>query len=146
MAKSDDQETRATAHFVLGAPWALSIALHAFLIGGFGWLAFRSIHTREVEAAAAHARLIDAPTIAVELPGVSEGTLFAEQPPDRKGDPPQYFGGTTTAQSDWVMTLLSSVTAPFRANDSRRLRTSPQIRKSPRWWNNSCLLDRSLSK
>ena len=97
MSKSDE-ESHAT-RFVPGWTWAASLAVHAVLISGFGWLAFRSLHARE-EAAATQTRLVDAPAIAIELPGVMEGSLLLEQPPDRKGDPPQYFGGSTTARLD----------------------------------------------
>jgi hypothetical protein len=87
---------------ILGWTWAASVVLHVGLIGGFGWFALRSLEAKE----AAAARAAPAPPagagglIAIELPGVAEGSLLTEHRPDPKGDPPQFFGGAPTARPD----------------------------------------------
>ncbi len=73
--------------------------LHVALIGGFGWFAFRSIDARGAARANAPAPGGDG-TIAIDLPGVTMGTLEAERPPDPWGDPPKFFGGSPEAQLD----------------------------------------------
>jgi TonB family protein len=75
------------------------VALHVGLISGFGWLAFRSLAQKQNLALATAPAGGDG-TIAVELPGVTEGSLVAVRAPDPKGDPPQFFGGATKAQLD----------------------------------------------
>jgi hypothetical protein len=77
--------------------WGASAALHVGLIAGFGWLALHAVDPR---AEAAKRALAGDGTIVVELPGVAEGTLQAERPPDPRGDPPTYFGGAPQAQLD----------------------------------------------
>jgi TonB family protein len=94
------REHEHTTRFVLGWTWAASLVVHAVLLGGFGWLAFRSLHAREVEAARAASAAEGPRTIAIELPGIAEGTLLADQTPDRRGDVPEYFGGSPTARLD----------------------------------------------
>ncbi len=81
-----------------GATWVASVALHVGLIAGFGWLALRSLEQKNARAATPAPR--GDGTIAVELPGVAEGTLQSDRPPDPKGDPPRYFGGAQEAQLD----------------------------------------------
>ena len=80
--------------------WGASVVLHVALIGGFGWLALRSAGVRVAEAKMAGASRAGDGTIAIDLPGVTMGTLTAERPPDPKGDPPRYFGGAERAQLD----------------------------------------------
>jgi TonB family protein len=80
--------------------WGASVALHVALISGFGWLAFRSIEQKRSIPVAVPPPAGGDGTIAVELPGVTEGTLAALRPPDPKGDPPRYFGGAPRAQLD----------------------------------------------
>jgi TonB family protein len=87
---------RARARNVLGWTWAVSIALHVGAVAGFGWLALRSIEHR---AASAPPHAGDG-TIAVELPGVAEGTLLADHLVEPKGDPPKVFGGSSEARLD----------------------------------------------
>jgi TonB family protein len=79
--------------------WTLggSVVLHVGLIGGFGWFALRSLEQR---AHVAKAPPTGEQTIAIELPGVAEGMLEAERPPDPKGDPPRYFGGAPEPELD----------------------------------------------
>jgi TonB family protein len=79
--------------------WGASLALHVVLIGGFGWLAFRTGEERARAASVPPLATGDG-TIAVDLPGVAEGTLTMERPPDPRGDPPRYFGGAPEAQLD----------------------------------------------
>ena len=74
------------------------MALHLGLITGFSWLALHTLAERSAQAA--RPTSAGDGTIAVELPGVAEGTLEADRPPDPHGDPPQYFGGAPEAKLD----------------------------------------------
>jgi hypothetical protein len=78
--------------------WGGSVALHVGLIAGFSWLALHSAEERS--ARAAPRKVAGDGTIAIELPGVAEGTLQADRPPDPHGDPPRYFGGAPDPQLD----------------------------------------------
>jgi hypothetical protein len=74
------------------------VALHVGLIGGFGWLALRSLEERNARALAPPPSADR--TIAIELPVFATGTLEADRPPDPHGDPPRFFGGALEAQLD----------------------------------------------
>jgi TonB family protein len=69
------------------------------LIAGFGWVALRSLEHKNAEVARGGTSA-NAGTIAIELPGVAEGSLVQERPPNRVGDPPKYSGGATQSQLD----------------------------------------------
>ena len=90
---------KAGARFVLGWTWVASIGFHVVLIAGFGWVALRSLERKNAELVRG-GKSASAGTIAIELPGVAEGTLVEERPPNRVGDPPKYSGGATQAQLD----------------------------------------------
>jgi hypothetical protein len=81
--------------------WGASVALHVAVVGGFGWLALRSIEGKRSPGVAAPSPGPSGDgTIAVELPAVAEGTLVSARAPDPKGDAPKYFGGATNPQLD----------------------------------------------
>jgi len=88
---------RPRARNVLGWTWAVSIAAHVGAVAGFGWLALRPLGH---PAPPAPPRVSGEGTIAVELPGVAEGTLLADRVADPTGDAPKYSGGANAAQLD----------------------------------------------
>jgi len=87
---------QARARNVLGWTWAASIALHVAAIGAFGWLALHPA----AHASATLPRANGEGTIAIDLPGVAEGTLLADRRPDPTGDPPEPKAGSSRAQLD----------------------------------------------
>ncbi len=88
---------QARARSVLGWTWAASIGLHVVAIGAFGWLA---LHPVAKGAATTLPRAKGDGTIAIDLPGVAEGTLLADRRPDPTGDPPEPKYGSSQAQLD----------------------------------------------
>ena len=128
------EQTQGRSRFILGWTWAASLAVHGVLIGGFGWYAFRSLHERE-QPLVAHAAPAPAAggTIAIELPGVAEGSLLLERPPDPRGEPPTAAGGTTTARLDTGARGRGGderveAQAQNLADHDERMRLSPDLR------------------
>ncbi len=84
------------------ATWSLmgSLVAHVAVIGIAAWAAYRSIATRE--ARDAEAQRVDPPAevIAIELPGMSEGTLLADEEVVPEGAEPSTFGGAAIARID----------------------------------------------
>ena len=84
------------------ASWsiALSLVLHVAVVGGVGWVAYRSLAAKE--AREAERRHVDAPqaVIAIDLPGVAEGTLLADREVVPEGESPTAFGGAAVARVD----------------------------------------------
>lgn len=77
--------------------WALSVVGHAALVGGFGFVALRAFDAKE---AAAEAAARGDGEIAIELPGVAEGTLRTEDSHDARGVTPKIAGGDAIARVD----------------------------------------------
>jgi TonB family protein len=77
-----------------------SIVAHVAVIGGAGWIAYRSIAAREARDAEAHRKEPPASVIAIELPSMSEGTLLADQEVVPEGAEPTTFGGAAIARID----------------------------------------------
>jgi TonB family protein len=81
-----------------GWTWAASLAVHAGLVALCGWVALRSMHARELDAARLAAR--SDRFVAIELPIFADGTLVSEHVPDVLGDPPVRSGGDTVPRLD----------------------------------------------
>jgi TonB family protein len=77
-----------------------SIVAHVAVIGGAGWIAYRSIAAREARDAKAHGKDPPAALIAIELPSMYEGTLLADQDVVPEGAEPRAFGGAAIARID----------------------------------------------
>ncbi|MBX3222378.1 MAG: TonB family protein [Labilithrix sp.] len=84
------------------ASWSIvgSLVAHLIAVGGVGWIAYRSLAAKE--AREAERRAVEAPTavIAIELPGVAEGTLVADRDVIPEGTAPSVYGGATVARLD----------------------------------------------
>jgi TonB family protein len=78
---------------------AASVAVHAVLVGGFGWLAYHSLHEREALARAAETQWPEV-LVPIELPALAEGTLFAPREPDPRGVVPELNGGSAIPRVD----------------------------------------------
>jgi TonB family protein len=89
--------TRERPRNVLGWTWAASSLLHVALIGGFGWLALRSV---AAPPAPTPPRQAGEGTVAIELPGVAEGTLVTDHQVVPEGDPPKVAGGVVSPELD----------------------------------------------
>jgi TonB family protein len=83
-----------------GWTWLTSLALHGALIGGFGWLAFRTLQPAASSSSPREVAPVSDVTIAVELPAFAEGTLAADEAPDPAGAPPSHAGGSPIARVD----------------------------------------------
>ncbi|MBX3228223.1 MAG: energy transducer TonB [Labilithrix sp.] len=81
-------------------PLAGSVVLHVLLVGGAGVLAYRSITAKEAREAERRAAASPPSVIAIELPGVAEGTLLADREVIPEGEEPTTFGGATVARVD----------------------------------------------
>lgn len=81
--------------------WSLagSLVAHVLLLGGVGWIALRSLSAEEARDAEDRAALAPE-VIAIELPGVAEGTLAADRDVVPEGEEPSRFGGATVARVD----------------------------------------------
>ncbi len=77
--------------------WALSVVGHGALVGAFGFFALRAFDAKE-EAERAEAR--GNGDIAIELPGVAEGTLRSDLVRDPQGIEPHAVGGDRIARVD----------------------------------------------
>lgn len=84
------------------ATWSLvgSLVAHVAIVGGVGFVAYHSLAAKE--AREAEARKAEAPSavIAIELPGVAEGTLIADRDVIPEGTEPSTYGGATVARID----------------------------------------------
>ena len=78
---------------------AASVAVHAVLVGAFGWLAYQSLHEREALARAAEAQWPEV-LVPIELPALAEGTLLSTREPDARGVVPELNGGSATPRVD----------------------------------------------
>jgi hypothetical protein len=84
------------------ATWSIvaSLAAHVALVGAVSWIAYRSLAEREARDAAARDAAGPVTTIAIDLPGVSEGTLASDREAVPEGEPPSRFGGAAIARVD----------------------------------------------
>lgn len=81
-------------------PIAASIALHVLLVGGAGFLAFRSLADKEAREAERRTASGPRGVIAIELPGVAEGTLIEDKAAIPEGEKPDRLGGSAEAHLD----------------------------------------------
>jgi TonB family protein len=84
------------------AGWSIlaSLVAHVVVVGAVGWVAYRSLHARETHDADARAAAAPGGLIAIEVPGVAEGTLTADHEVVLEGAPPQEHGGAAVARVD----------------------------------------------
>ena len=83
-----------------GWTWLTSLAVHGALIGGFGWLAFRTLEPAPPEATQA---TVPSPDRAapVDLPAFTQDvTLLSDNAADPVGALPTHAGGTQVARVD----------------------------------------------
>lgn len=84
------------------ATWSIvgSIVAHLAIVGGVGVIAYHSLAEKEAREAAR--RQVEGPpnVIAIELPGVAEGTLNADREVVKEGEAPTAFGGSSVARVD----------------------------------------------
>src|SRR5262249_46482834 len=73
---------------------------HVVVAFGVGWFAYRSLAAKEAREAERRAALAPAGVIAIELPGVAEGTTVADREIVPEGTAPSTFGGATVARID----------------------------------------------
>jgi TonB family protein len=78
----------------------VSVAAHLALVGGVGWVAYRSLAVKEAREAERRAAVGPGALIAIELPGVAEGTLVADHEVVPEGVVPSAYGGATVARID----------------------------------------------
>jgi TonB family protein len=78
----------------------LSVVAHFALIGGAGFLAFRSLAEREARERETVPVAPPVDAIAIELPTVAEGTLLADKEDVPEGTTPTTYGGATVARVD----------------------------------------------
>ena len=84
------------------ATWSLvgSLVAHVVVAGGVGWLAYRSLAAKEAREAERRATAGPGAVIAIELPGVSDGTLLADREVIPEGTTPSAYGGAAVARVD----------------------------------------------
>ncbi|MDF2698222.1 MAG: hypothetical protein K0S65_6605, partial [Labilithrix sp.] len=84
------------------ATWSLvgSLLAHLAVVGGVGWVAYRSLAAKEAREAERRAALAPAGVIAIELPGVAEGTLITDREVVPEGTAPSAYGGASVARID----------------------------------------------
>jgi len=84
------------------ATWSIvgSLVAHIAIVGGVGAIAYHSLAAKE--AREAERRSVEGPSavIAIELPGVAEGTLIADRDVIPEGAEPSTYGGATVARID----------------------------------------------
>ncbi len=84
------------------ATWSIvgSLVAHIAVVGGVGVVAYHSLAAKE--AREAERRRAEGPhsVIAIELPGVAEGTLTADRDVIPEGTQPSAYGGATIARID----------------------------------------------
>lgn len=81
-------------------PIAVSIAIHVVLVGGAGFFAYRSLSEKEAREVERRAAAGPRGVIAIELPGVAEGTLLEDKATVPEGETPDRFGGASEAHLD----------------------------------------------
>jgi TonB family protein len=79
---------------------ALSVVAHVALLGGAGFVAFRSLAAREAREREVVNVAPPADVITIELPTVAEGTLLADKEDVPEGTKPTAYGGATIARVD----------------------------------------------
>ncbi len=84
------------------ATWPLvgSLVAHVVILGGMGFVAYRSLAAKEAREAERRNAEGPAAVIAIELPGVAEGTLIADREVVPEGTTPSTYGGATIARID----------------------------------------------
>jgi TonB family protein len=84
------------------ATWALvgSVIAHLAVVGGAGFIAYRSLAHKEAREALRKAAEPPPMVYALELPSMSEGTLLADRDVVPEGTTPTAFGGATVARVD----------------------------------------------
>lgn len=79
---------------------ALSVVAHVALLGGAGFIAYRSLAAREARERETTPVAPPADAIAIELPAISEGTLLADKEDVPEGTKPTAYGGATVSRVD----------------------------------------------
>jgi TonB family protein len=84
------------------ATWSLvgSLVAHVAVVLGIGWIAYHSLSEREKREVQSRTAEASGGVIAIELPGVAEGTLLADRVQDPEGTAPTTFGGAAVARVD----------------------------------------------
>ena len=80
---------------------------HLAIVGGVGWIAYRSLAGKEAREAARTAVEPPAAVIAIELPTVSDGSLVSDREAVPEGTAPSAFGGATVARIDTGVRLIT---------------------------------------
>jgi TonB family protein len=80
--------------------WGLSLVLHAAMFGGVGWVAYRTLQAREVEAIQKSLQAQDRAAGDIELPSFADGIIAVDREPDPIGVPPVINGGSPVARMD----------------------------------------------
>jgi TonB family protein len=70
------------------------------VVGGVGWVAYHSLAAREARDAERRARDAPLALIAIDLPGIAEGTLTADREVVPEGEKPSAYGGAAVARVD----------------------------------------------
>ena len=83
------------------ATWSLvgSLVAHVVVAGGVGWVAYRSLAAKEAREAERRVTAGPGAVIAIELPGVSDGTLLADREVILEGSTPSASIRTTPSRS-----------------------------------------------
>jgi TonB family protein len=118
------------------ATWSIvgSLVAHVAVVGGLGWIAYRSLAAKEAREAERRTALGPAAVIAIELPGVAEGTLIADRDVIPEGTAPSTYGGATVARMDTGSPGSGGDVTGARAtnlaamNDQMKLDTDPLSR------------------
>ena len=84
------------------ATWSIvgSLVAHIVVVGAVGWVAYRSLGEKEAREAERRAALAPAGVIAIELPGVADGTMTADREVVPEGTAPSAYGGAKIARID----------------------------------------------
>jgi TonB family protein len=84
------------------ATWSIlgSLVAHIAVVGGVGWVAYHSLAAKEARESERRAAQGAAAVIAIELPGVAEGSLIADREVVPEGTKPETYGGATVARID----------------------------------------------
>src|SRR6202012_3725737 len=77
-----------------------SVLLHVVILGGAGVVAYRSLAAKEAREAERQRAAAPSGVIALELPGVAEGTLVAGREQIPEGAVPDKTGGAAVARVD----------------------------------------------
>jgi Gram-negative bacterial TonB protein C-terminal len=77
-----------------------SLVAHVAVVSAVGWIAYRSLAAREAREAERRAAFAPAAVIAIELPGVAEGSLVTDHEVIPEGTTPSTYGGSAVARVD----------------------------------------------